>query len=345
MNDRISKNQSSNSNSEDSIKNDEYLLGFSSKYKVNKSKDDYEENNRQSLNDMTFESTSISQEYNIFPDIRKNDIYDYQRKISSPLFDYLKGSYKYLFGLHQKTIDIRRSHNFIRKDNFFRINKKPNINNISQKINEYNKNEKENIEKNNIKKFSSYQNINNNISNNYNPNINSLNNININTNTYYNSNNNINNNYLFYNNNIPQQIFNINYINLNNFNNDPRINSDNTINKRKMTYNKESALLDNYFNNLLNNNDIINQAQQNNQNLNQAFFTYNREQNNLGGNFNISNKKNNLNIIKFKKKPFDKRKGDWNCPKCNNLNFSFRTVCNRCKIPKPIDLDENEELK
>ena len=340
MNDRISKNQSSNSNSEDSIKNEEYLLGFSSQYKINIYKDEYEENNKQSLNDITLDSTSISQEYNINPDIRKNCIYDYQRKISSPLFDYLKGSYKYIFGLHKKTIDIRRSHNFIRKDNFFRINKKQNninINNISQKINEGGKHEKENIEKNNIKNFSFY---NNNISNNYNPNINSLNNINSNYNC---NNNNINNNYLFYNNSIPQQIFNINYINLNNFNNDQRINSDNTNNKRKMTYNKESAILENYFNNLLNNNEIINQAQQNNQNSNPVYFCYNREQNNLRGNFDISNKKNNLNIIKFKKKPFDKRKGDWNCPKCNNLNFSFRTVCNRCKIPKPIDLDKNDE--
>ena len=313
MNDRISKNQRSNSNSEDSIKNEEYLLGFSSQYKINIYKDEYEENNKQSLNDITLDSTSISQEYNINPDIRKNGIYDYQRKISSPLFDYLKGSYKYIFGLHKKTIDIRRSHNFIRKDNFFRINKKQNninINNISQKINEGGKHEKENIEKNNIKNFSFY---NNNISNNYNPNI-----------------------------NIPQQIFNINYINLNNFNNDQRINSDNTNNKRKMTYNKESAILENYFNNLLNNNEIINQAQQNNQNSNPVYFCYNREQNNLRGNFDISNKKN-MNTIKFKKKPFDKRKGDWNCLKCNNLNFSFRTVCNRCKIPKPIDLDKNDE--
>ena len=339
MNDRISKNQSSNSNSEDSIKNEEYLLGFSSQYKINIYKDEYEENNKQSLNDITLDSTSISQEYNINPDIRKNGIYDYQRKISSPLFDYLKGSYKYIFGLHKKTIDIRRSHNFIRKDNFFRINKKQNninINNISQKINEGGKHEKENIEKNNIKNFSFY---NNNISNNYNPNINSLNNINSNYNC---NNNNINNNYLFYNNSIPQQIFNINYINLNNFNNDQRINSDNTNNKRKMTYNKESAILENYFNNLLNNNEIINQAQQNNQNSNPVYFCYNREQNNLRGNFDISNKKN-MNTIKFKKKPFDKRKGDWNCLKCNNLNFSFRTVCNRCKIPKPIDLDKNDE--
>lgn len=27
--------------------------------------------------------------------------------------------------------------------------------------------------------------------------------------------------------------------------------------------------------------------------------------------------------------------GDWKCPSCNNVNFRFRTLCNRCKLPKP----------
>lgn len=28
------------------------------------------------------------------------------------------------------------------------------------------------------------------------------------------------------------------------------------------------------------------------------------------------------------------KKGVWVCVKCRNLNFSFRTVCNRCQLPK-----------
>ena len=28
------------------------------------------------------------------------------------------------------------------------------------------------------------------------------------------------------------------------------------------------------------------------------------------------------------------KKGDWICINCRNLNYSFRTFCNRCKIPK-----------
>ena len=38
-------------------------------------------------------------------------------------------------------------------------------------------------------------------------------------------------------------------------------------------------------------------------------------------------KKKNNNI-------FVKREGDWICYKCKNLNFSFRKVCNKCKLPK-----------
>ena len=30
--------------------------------------------------------------------------------------------------------------------------------------------------------------------------------------------------------------------------------------------------------------------------------------------------------------PLIERKGDWSCPKCRNLNFAFRTNCNRCHL-------------
>jgi len=35
-----------------------------------------------------------------------------------------------------------------------------------------------------------------------------------------------------------------------------------------------------------------------------------------------------------KKSHFVERHGDWICTRCKNLNFSFRIVCNRCKISK-----------
>ena len=36
------------------------------------------------------------------------------------------------------------------------------------------------------------------------------------------------------------------------------------------------------------------------------------------------------------KKTFAKRKGDWICIQCQNLNFAFRTRCNRCGLDKSI---------
>eukprot|EP00699_Malawimonas_sp_californiana_P001176 EC715062.1.p2 GENE.EC715062.1~~EC715062.1.p2 ORF type:complete len:100 (+),score=18.37 EC715062.1:3-302(+) len=30
----------------------------------------------------------------------------------------------------------------------------------------------------------------------------------------------------------------------------------------------------------------------------------------------------------------------WNCPQCSNLNYSFRTQCNRCKADRPNEAAE-----
>lgn len=42
-----------------------------------------------------------------------------------------------------------------------------------------------------------------------------------------------------------------------------------------------------------------------------------------------NNKKNKNNNNNINAKP-----GDWFCSKCNNLNFAFRTICNRCHNQK-----------
>ena len=47
----------------------------------------------------------------------------------------------------------------------------------------------------------------------------------------------------------------------------------------------------------------------------------------------IEHKDINYNNIHINKERNNK-KGDWICINCRNLNYSFRTVCNRCKIPK-----------
>ena len=42
------------------------------------------------------------------------------------------------------------------------------------------------------------------------------------------------------------------------------------------------------------------------------------------------------NNIRDKKE--NNKNGDWICSYCNNLNYSFRTICNRCRIPKVYSL-------
>ena len=83
----------------------------------------------------------------------------------------------------------------------------------------------------------------------------------------------------------------------------------------------------------------------NNNNLKRNISEFNLNlSNTLNDNSNF-NFKNNNNLIQFpiqksffndKKsnknlKKIEERKGDWKCKKCNNLNFSFRSICNRCK--------------
>ena len=42
------------------------------------------------------------------------------------------------------------------------------------------------------------------------------------------------------------------------------------------------------------------------------------------------------NLGDKKKKILIEKKGDWQCPKCHNLNFAFRKECNRCHLNKEI---------
>ena len=361
---------------DESNKNEEDLLAFSSKYKTNIYKEeDAKESEIEMRNDknrLSEDSTSISQEYsnlsasNIkkintlpkekdvthrrfgFNDFSNKNYIEYkekQRKLSSPLCCYYDGSYIYLSKTQKTIIDIDKSSNFIRKDSFF---------NNCDKINN-NKN-KDNNDINNLN-ILLCQNKNNFSLKNENKNqynINDKNNeININQLQYnmnnfnrMQSNNIINNNFnnfYFQNNNFPQQILNINYINFNNFQNKPIRAMNKNINKRKLTYNIEDGIIENYFNNILNlnnnnsnPNDHIFNVPQVQAKLNPILFSYNEEQEKFNK-YDINRKSSNKSIPsnpKSEKKPFDKRKGDWLCPECHNLNFAFRVICNRCQIPK-----------
>lgn len=58
-----------------------------------------------------------------------------------------------------------------------------------------------------------------------------------------------------------------------------------------------------------------------------------KENSNQKVQMNINNSAQNMNNNK-NNKMFSERIGDWNCFHCNNLNFAFRTVCNRCQLSK-----------
>ena len=51
-------------------------------------------------------------------------------------------------------------------------------------------------------------------------------------------------------------------------------------------------------------------------------------------NVKIEKVKNKKEERRKKKNNFVKREGDWICYKCKNLNFAFRNLCNKCKLPK-----------
>ena len=71
--------------------------------------------------------------------------------------------------------------------------------------------------------------------------------------------------------------------------------------------------------------------------LNSNKFDYSKIINNKGinsSNYSLSN----YNQKEKQKKPFEIRAGDWTCFDCNNLNFAFRTKCNRCGLPKEISV-------
>ena len=318
--------------SDESNKNDEDCLAFSSKYKTTmyKEEDSFKENDDKSPNGkrkISCDSTSISysQEFNNLSDISKNfnnilkdeilnrsiefkesknKYQERQRKMSSPLCCYFYGSDEFLSKTQKINVDINNSQNFIKKEVLF---------NKSSKL--VNKNEDKNIIKNG-KKLSfngnqMYFGPNNNFVLNQNLNY-------INTPATY-------NNMLYFNNGYQQQLYNLNYMNLNN-----------NIFKRRLSFNIGEGIIGNCFNNILNFDNNYQHAQNN---FNPMLFSYNDEsQNNDNNNLN-----DNSNSKKAgEKKPFDRRKGDWVCSECHNLNFAFRVECNRCKLPKPNNINKEE---
>ena len=147
----------------------------------------------------------------------------------------------------------------------------------------------------------------------------------------------IENNNIIYNTN-DENFFNFSFYNNNNNNNNKIINNDY---KNKLNENNE-----------MNNSSIYqekNNTENNNQNENQSYQKLHLEQqipNIQNTEINNNNANNRVSFFSFEnsntnfkkktkhKKKFKVRFGDWICPKCENLNFSFRYKCNRCGLSK-----------
>ena len=238
-----------------------------------------------------------------------DDLYFHnKRKKSSPICDYYNGFDKILSEIHKGSVDLANSFNFIKKEDL-----------ISSNI--CLKNSHNNKYTNNYKNTDTNINI-----------LNSNNNNDYNNNSIINENNIDNDNII---NNSESKInSDNNYINSNDLN---QIDINNTDDCYYMNYPYYPYV--DYYNyipeSFINPNYNINKMENN------IFFNKNKHRHNYKINKNekneLNNSKNNNNNNTSNNKKENilyVRDGDWFCQFCLNLNFSFRSFCNRCKAHK-----------
>ena len=228
------------------------------------------------------------------------------QKISSPICYYFEGLDKILRETHKGTVDMTNSKNFIKKEDFICSDS---LNNNSCN-NIYNDNYFINPEEeNNLDNFNNYNN-----------------------NIIIDEKNDNNNDIKIINNNKADDTLENNHCNIELEKIEQEGNNINISNDQYNYFNiPYSQFMDYYSNimpetivnskfNLLNDNLYINNYYR----INHAMYSN-----------KYNNKKYKNSIYKNKKensKPM--RKGDWLCNFCLNINFSFRTFCNRCKATK-----------
>lgn len=61
--------------------------------------------------------------------------------------------------------------------------------------------------------------------------------------------------------------------------------------------------------------------------------------------FSKNSKKNKKSKKNNNQKYKDKRPFDWICNRCDNLNYSFRTFCNICNLPKSQNVFYNSSMR
>ena len=238
------------------------------------------------------------------------------------------------FSIDLPNVPKQRLHEYLNDDLLNALEVSPSIpyvNNGIQntKVNENDKINNNNINANSLFGFSLYPINVDNFSNNNNlsdfnihqnqPNIQMVNTGIINNNNKNNNNNKINN------------INNVNIKNAYNFNNINNYNINNEINGKFILDNQSYMPIQ-----MRNNDQNIKKDLNNGNNINK--YQKNKDEKNKN---KFDGKKNAKKEGKLKKK-FEVRVGDWNCSKCSNLNFAFRSKCNRCGLPKEISEKSRE---
>ena len=241
---------------------------------------------------------------------------------------------QFKFSIDLPNVPKQRLHDYLNDDLLNALDVSPNIPNLNSGIQNIKKHENDNIDNNpnSLFGFSLYPSNTENNPNNKNLNLNNLTDYNLQNNQPFLKignnniiNNNINNNNNIYNNNNFNNINNnLNFNNINNYNINNNITPNINIDNQQMYIpiqmrNKEQKVK-----------GEKNQKNQKNKDDKKNKFDH--------------SKKNNLKKEGKLKKPFEVRIGDWNCTKCSNLNFSFRSKCNRCGLPKEISNQGREMM-
>ena len=264
------------------------------------------------------------------PDINSTNLNNFNTK---PRLDSTDSPFQaqFKFSIDMPNVSKQRLHEYLNEDLLNELDVSPNIPKLNSELQNY-KNETPNTnnDPNSLFGFSLYspepQNNNNNldINNNYNQelNFNANNKWNKSTNQNQNQRNVIFNNNINFNN----YNYNINLQNMQNNNNNNNIPFINSLDNNPPMFIPKQMRIEEYK---PKHRTLINDKN--------SKYNIDNEKNNKKNKFDNS-KKNAQNIKKEGKlkKPFELRAGDWTCSQCNNLNFSFRNVCNRCGIPKEL---------
>ena len=245
--------------------------------------------------------------------------YNFNKRLDSSELPYQD---KFKLSIDMPNVPKQRLHDFLNEDLLNALEHSPNLPNLNSDVEKMKNNNLQNNTNNpnSLFGFSLHQ-TNNNNNDNKTGTINNFDFYN-NQNSGYDliNNHNINNNINYFHNNL----------NVNAYNNKNNSNVINNIMENKDVINQSS-----YIPIKMRTNTQKNYMEELNCDKNNKGFKTKDEENNPKIKFD--NKKNNNFKKESKlKKHFEVRLGDWKCIKCNNLNFSFRTICNRCGLPKEI---------